>query len=567
MVILKRAINSINAAALLIGAAGLLSRLLGVLRDRLLAGIFGASRELDIYYAAFQIPDFLFTLFLLGASAVAILPVFTQVKEADPGKARKLIEELAGIFLLGALVLGLMAVILAPFIIPWLAPGFSVKEQELTVILGRIMMLSPILLGLSGIVSAVIQSYRRFFVFALSAIFYNLGIIAGILFFLPFWGLPGLALGVVLGASMHILVQLPTFFELGFGLNLFNSIKVFKTGLTRGVIKVLSLSIPRVIALSVNNLTNMVLIAIASTLAVGSISVFQFASNLSYIPIGLFGISFSVAAFPALSEHFIHKDAESFLITFYDTLRSVLFWVLPLVSLFYVLRAQIVRVALGAGRFDWQDTRLTAAALGISVLAIMTQSLLPLLIKSFYALDNTKKPLLLNLCFAFFTVAAAFLFLQILAGQNFFSAFLKNLLRIGDLNEVRILGIVLAVALGGVANVFFLGRALLAEIRLRLGENKTALGMKEVGKMVLASLAAGFIAYGSLRLINLVVTLDTFWGVFIQGATAGLVGFAIYGLLLYFFKNREINRLLEIFKNHFFTIRILPRQLDGNNIK
>src|SRR3989338_4362514 len=136
-----------------------------------------------------------------------------------------------------------------------LSRGFSLKERELTIILTRLMTLSPIFLGLSGIVSAVIQSYRRFFIFALSAVVYNLGIIAGILFFLPFWGLPGLAWGVILGASMHIIVQLPTFFGLGFSLNLFNFIKVFPTGLTRGVIKVLQLSIPRVVALSVNNFT------------------------------------------------------------------------------------------------------------------------------------------------------------------------------------------------------------------------------------------------------------------------------------------------------------------------
>ena len=123
MKLLNGAINSINAAALLIGAAGLLSRILGVLRDRMLAGIFGASRELDIYYAAFQIPDFLFTLFLLGASAVAILPVFVKAKEADYNQARKLIEELAGIFFFGALIFGLIAVWLAPFFVSRLSAG------------------------------------------------------------------------------------------------------------------------------------------------------------------------------------------------------------------------------------------------------------------------------------------------------------------------------------------------------------------------------------------------------------------------------------------------------------
>lgn len=565
--LLNGAINSINAAALLIGAAGLLSRLLGVLRDRLLAGIFGASRDLDIYYAAFQIPDFLFTLFLLGASAVAILPVFTQVKEADSGKAKKLIEELASLFFFGAIAAAFLAAVFAPIAVPWLAPGFSAKERALTVVLTRLMMLSPLLLGLSSIVSSVLQSYRRFLVFALSSIFYNLGIIAGILFFLPIFGLPGLALGVILGAVLHFLVQLPIFFKLGFGLNLFRARDIFKAGFSPEVKRVLKLSVPRVTALSVNSLTNMVLVALASTLAAGSIAVFQFAGNLSYIPIGIFGVSFSVAAFPALSEHFARKDTRAFFATFYETLRSVIFWILPLASLFYVLRAQIVRVALGTGRFDWQDTRLTASALGISVLIIVAQSLLPLIIKSFYALDNTKRPLSINLFFAVFTVAAAFLFLQIFDGGNIFVIFLKKLLRIADLSEVRILGVVLAVALGGIANVFFLGRALLKEARLRLGEDGTNLQAGEIFKMVFASVVAGLAAYGSLRLTNLAVTLETFFGVFTQGAAAFLAGGLVYGFLLYLLKNQELKRFLAILKSHLLTIRILPRQLDGNNLK
>ena len=331
--------------------------------------------------------------------------------------------------------------------------------------------------------------------------------------------------------------------------------------------KVLKLSVPRVTALSVNSLTNMVLIALASTLAAGSIAVFQFASNLSYIPIGIFGVSFSVAAFPALSEHFARKDTRAFFATFYETLRSVIFWILPLASLFYVLRAQIVRVALGAGRFDWQDTRLTAAALGISVVIIVAQSFLPLVIKSFYALGNTTKPLFLNLFFAAFTVIAALGFLQIFDGSNLFSVSLKKLLRINDLGEIRILGIVLAVALGGVANVFFLGRALLKEAHLRLGEDGANLQAKEIFKIIFASVAAGFAAYGSLRLVNLAVGLETFFGVFVQGAVAFAAGVLTYGFLLYFLKNQEIKRFLAIIKGHLLTIRILPRQLDGNNIK
>jgi len=297
---LNRTIHSINAAALLIGAAGLLSRILGIVRDRLLAAHFGASRALDIYYAAFQIPDFLFTVFLLGAASAAIIPILIDVEETSTAEARRFIRELATIFFIGSLVVWLVAVLLAPILASHLAPGFAQSDRTLVVMLTRIMMLSPVLLGLSNIVSSVLQSHRRFVSFALSSIFYNIGIIFGIAVFLPLWGLAGLGAGVIMGAALHLLIQVPALYSLGFGFPL-----AWPTFLTRGlshpIKKVILVSLPRVIAISASNISDIALVAIASTIAPGSITVFKFADNLRFVPIGLFGVSFAVAAFPSLS--------------------------------------------------------------------------------------------------------------------------------------------------------------------------------------------------------------------------------------------------------------------------
>ncbi|MBI2637916.1 MAG: hypothetical protein HYW88_03375, partial [Candidatus Sungbacteria bacterium] len=140
MAFFKSEIVSINAAALLIGAAGFLSNILGLFRDRLLAGHFGASRELDMYYAAFQIPDFLFTLFLIGAATAAIIPVFLELKEKDSAEAKQLIESLFSVFLIFSAAFCLVVIFFAPFIFTYLVPGFTPEERSITVFMTRVMM-------------------------------------------------------------------------------------------------------------------------------------------------------------------------------------------------------------------------------------------------------------------------------------------------------------------------------------------------------------------------------------------------------------------------------------------
>src|SRR3989344_1943263 len=199
--LLQKEIPSIHGAAFLIGAAGLLSRLLGVFRDRLLASQFGASSTLDVYYASFQIPDFVFTGVLVVAASDAIIPLFLKFSAEERGKAEKLIGGLLSVFSVGAVVIAGGVAVFASTLVTFIAPGFSPAEHELMTRMTRIMMISPVFLGFSNIIAAVMQARRQFLVFALTAIVYNIGIILGILFFVPIMGARGLAWGVVLGAN------------------------------------------------------------------------------------------------------------------------------------------------------------------------------------------------------------------------------------------------------------------------------------------------------------------------------------------------------------------------------
>jgi putative peptidoglycan lipid II flippase len=575
---LNGSIYSINAAALLIGAAGLLSRLLGVWRDRLLAGNFGASRELDIYYAAFQIPDFIFMIFLLGAASAAIIPVFTQIKERAPKEAHIFIGELVILFFLISGTIGAGIIFIMPYIIPFVAPGFGISDQEQVVTIARIIMVSPILLGLSSIISAIVQSARLFLAFSLAPIFYNLGIIFGILVLFPIMGFSGLGVGVVVGAALHLLVQLAGFRTIGNTLPLSPILDRLRAVSTRilgipipyrisdPVMRVIKLSFPRVLAVSLNQVTLLVLIAIASTLTAGSISVFQFAYNLHFLPVGIVGISFAVAAFPSLSEYATLRNKKMFFNTYYGTLRTIFFWIVPLTVFFYVMRAQIVRVALGTGLFDWEDTMLTAASLGLMSVAIVAESLIPLILRIYYALENTWKPLLINFASAVVRVASAIWFINVLQGRDAsIVSFFADTIRVGALGDIAVLGLALSFSVGSFINLLFLISGIRKEVLRRFGGGAGIIRpWYDISVMVGVAFVAGFVSFVMLRVANTLVTLETFWGVLLQGGASFVVGTLFYGTVLYLFGNREVHQLVETIRRKLVRTEVLPEQIDDH---
>ena len=205
-------IKSITGAAAIVALSSFVSRILGLFRDRVLAGEFGAGEMLDIYYAAFRLPDFMYSLLILGGLSAAFIPVFTGFLRKDTSNkdAFEFANTVISVGLVVIVPLIAMGVLFAPYIINmFVAPGFTPEQQTLTTSLTRTMFLSPLLLGISGVASYILQSFKRFFLYSLAPIFYNVGIIIGALYFTDFLGLHGLSWGVVLGAALHLLIQLP----------------------------------------------------------------------------------------------------------------------------------------------------------------------------------------------------------------------------------------------------------------------------------------------------------------------------------------------------------------------
>src|SRR3989344_2713642 len=398
----NREIVSFHAAALVLGGAALIAKLLGLFRDRLLAARFGAVDELDVYYAAFQIPDILYTVLLVGAASAAVLPALLAVERRGKAECERFLGNLLTVFSVGAVAAAFIAVIAAPFFVPLLAPGFGPEKLDLAIRLTRFMLGNVVFLGVASILSTLLQARHRFFAFALPPIVYNIGIIVGILVFVPVVGVMGLAMGVLLGGIFQVLVQLPAVRGLGFRFR--PRVDLGDPGFR----SVLRTSLPRVAALSLSQITLAILAAIASLFVGGSLAAFRLAANLLFVPVGLLRVSYALPVLPKLSGGSLDRSGEQFREHFVAGFRNILFWALPATALLIVLRAHIVRVVLGSGAFDWGDTRLVAALLAAMAIAVISESVLPLVLRGFYALGRTREPLMWNVIGSLSTVVFAF---------------------------------------------------------------------------------------------------------------------------------------------------------------
>ncbi len=395
--------RSISMAAVLISLSYLLSRLLGLVRDRLLASNFGLSPQADAYAAAFRIPDLLFTLLVSGAFAVSFIPVFVGYLERKKiNEAWEVASTLLNLLLLITAVFGIFSFIFAEPLVRIIAPGFDAERMGLTVNLTRILLITPLFFAISAIFGAIQQAFQRFVLFALASVFYNIGIIFGILFLEPLFAQPiyGVAWGVVAGTALQAIMQ--SFGLAGLGFRYTLSIKFWHPA----VIRVLKLMVPRSLDLGIEQINTIVETAIGSQLAAGSLSSYYFANNLKNVPLGLFGGAIATAVFPTLIRASKSKDKHKLPHEIVRTLSLVLFLVIPSMAITVVLRGYIVRLLLGFG------DQTTADTLGWFAGVIVAQSLFFVVARIFYALEDTKTPLFTSIFTLFINIPLSYLFAQ-----------------------------------------------------------------------------------------------------------------------------------------------------------
>lgn len=549
--IMYKEVRGLHQAAYVLGAFALGSQILALFRDRLLAHEFGAGMELDLYYAAFRIPDVMYVLFASTLSVYVLIPfVASRITNEDASQARQLLSQIFSTFLLLYVVIASTLFLTAPVYAPLLFPGL-IDQIDTLVLLIRILLLQPLLLGISSLFGVVTQLGHRFILYAISPLLYNVGIIAGIVLFYPMFGISGLAWGVVLGALGHMLVQLPLVrgSDLSFGFTSKISWRLIR--------EVLYVSIPRAVTLGLNQIVLLILIGMASVMSVGSVAVFQFAFNLQSVPLAIIGASYSIAAFPMLADLFAQKKMDEFRVHIVTALRHIIFWSVPIIGLVIVLRAQLVRVVLGSGAFDWSDTRLTAAVLALLVISLFAQAINLLIIRAFYAGSFTKIPFFITLATSVFAIGfTAFLHTLYISSPQF-AYTLATLLRVTDVSgsEVMVIGLGYSVAIVIQMILLFIFAA--KKFKLQ----GSILNLHIVRSFSAASVGA-LSAYATLNFFVDGINNETFLGIFIQGLFGGVVG--LFGVILtyYVLKSPELHEALASFHAKLFKTDVIAPQED-----
>ncbi len=516
-------VRGLHQAAYLLAALTLASQALALLRDRTFAHLFGAGHTLDLYYAAFRVPDLVFALVSSLVSAYILIPRITGVSREEAGA---LLSQAASFLLVAGGALCLVLAVFMPHILFALYPGFAnAPDASSFVFLARLLLIQPILLGLSGVLGSVTQVERQFFLFSLAPVFYNLGIIFGTVTLYPFFGLPGIGYGVILGAFGYVLTNVPSL-----------SLAKVKVRLVvprlSTIIPLVKDSVPRSLALGMDSFTLLFLTALAARLAAGSVSVFTLAGNLENVPLSLIGGSYAVAAFPALSKH-AGEDRDAFTRVLSGSARHIILWSLVFLGLIVVLRAYIVRVILGTGAFDWGATRLTAALLAIIAVGLVAQGLVLLFSRALYAVKQSWRPFLYQLAGALFTAAVALMFVW-MNSHTGFTAWLAGTFRVADVQGTLVLSLALAATLG---EFFLASWSLIALKREAPGLARSL--WRPLRDGVLAAFVAGGLAYAVLAGLGSIEALTRTAIVFYHGFLAGIVGIVAAAVTLYGLKNPE----------------------------
>jgi putative peptidoglycan lipid II flippase len=394
---------------------------------------------LDAYFAAFRIPDLIFAFLTLFVSSFALVPLLSAREEKAQGA---LVGNVLFAFGIVSILASVVLWFLIPSIVPLMFPGFGPSALADTVLLSQIMLVQPILLGLSSVATSLIQVMRRFIIYALAPVLYNCGIIFGALFLVPDMGIAGLGWGVVLGAALHLVAQVVPIMGHAKHIRL-----PTMQSLRESVIEVALPSVPRALALSSQQVLLLVFASIASLTVAGTISALSFASNLQSVPLTVIGISYAAALFPALAALMAKKDVAGFAKEVWAAVRHIIFWTMPAITLMIVLRAHIVRIILGSGEFSWSDTRLTAAILALFALSLIAQSVILIFSRAYYAAQSSLVPIIVNVGGTFVAAASASIGVWWLARADFARNFLESLFRVENVPGTEVLMIPLSYSL------------------------------------------------------------------------------------------------------------------------
>lgn len=455
--------KSLLKAAGLILAISIIGRLLGFVREQVIAARFGTSMATDAYLMAFTIPNLIYVI-IGGALATAFIPVFTSnhVNEGA-GESSRLASYTINLAALVMSLVALLGILIAPLLVSLIAPGFSPSAQELTIKLTRIMFPCVLLATLSMLQGGILNSLQHFALPAFTSVAFSGTVILSVFFLVPDLGVTGLAIGTVLAMVAQVLIQVPAFF--GKGLHYIPRISLNHAGVRR----IGELVFPVMIGTGVNQVYVTIDRILASTLSVGSLAALNFANKLMFLPFNLFVVAVNTAVFPSLSALAAREDHQELGNTMVFGLNLIALFTIPAAVGLFMLSHPIVRLLFERGAFDATSTQMTAFALRFFVLGLFAQGAYNVINRTYYALQDTKTPVKISITVVILNLV--------------FSLILIRFLQHG--------GLALANSLAAIINMS-LAYWFLRQRLPQLPEKKLFINL---GKILLASLSMGIVLF------------------------------------------------------------------------
>jgi putative peptidoglycan lipid II flippase len=495
-------IGRLAGAALLLSVSFVLSRLLGVLRFTVIAAIFDNSSAINAYFAAFRIPDTMFTLVSGAALTSAFVPTFAGLLElGEDDEAWELASTILNTVAVVFALLAVFAFLLAPQLMSVVVGGFSPEQRDLTVHLTRIMLLQPIFLGVAAIITSILQTRNRFLLTGLAPLVYNGTVILGALFFGAARGVDALAWAVVIGAILYLVVQLPAVQPDA----IFRRTIDWGSGAAREVLRLFG---PRMIGLAAFQIMLLITLYLAAGLPAGTVGAINYSWPLIQFPVGALGTAAGTAIFPTLSRLSAVDDLLPVRRTLNRTLRLIIFLSFPAAMGLIVLRRPIINLLYAHGQWTHADSEQTAFALIFFAIALGPLSLIEVLARMFYAMKDTLTPVRIAIVAVVIDAVLSILFVHVFpraSGQG---------------------GLALATAIASTVQVVWLTRAL--EVRLNGIGRESLLATLRVAAF--ASLVMGMVLYIALDPLVAVLPQHGLGALATVCVTVGLGGITFGGV-------------------------------------
>lgn len=505
--------NTILSASLVLAITFTISSILGLLRNRFLYAKFFSCcvTQLDVYNAAFRLPDLIFKLLVTGVLSASFIPVFSGYLHKSKKTAHEIASTVINVLLITFFIIALIAFIFIKPISNLIAAGFTPDQLVLMSSLSRILLLAQLFFLLSNFITAILQVNQIFIIPALSPIVYNFFIILSIYTLAPIFGIYGVAIGAVVGAFFHLAIQIPVVRHQGFKYYPIIKVKL------NGVREVFRLMIPRILSLGLGEIENTVTLFFASTLISGSISLLNLALQFMYWPSRIFATTVGQASLPILSKNIAKNELDKFRTTVSKIIIQSLFIAIPVTVLILVERISIIRILYGSHQFPWSATLLTARILAFLTPAIICQAIIQILIRAFYAFHNTKIP---------FFVSAISLITNISTSYYFV-----------NFTKMGVIGLAISASIGNLVQLFGL---LIMFIKVVHGFD-WGLMLSKFYKIFVSSILMGIGSWLSIKVLDLFV-LDTsrvIWVITLTGISS-IIGLIIYIFSASFLKLEEI---------------------------